>query len=57
MDTGVGGSEITFAITDWGVDPEWGGSPVSISYSTQPRANWSVRWSMRSSPAACSGLM
>ena len=34
-----------------------GGSPISISYSTQARLYTSVRASRSRTPAACSGLM
>ena len=45
------------AMMAWAVAPVNGGSPVSISYSTQPRLYRSVRPSTDGSPEACSGLM
>jgi hypothetical protein len=35
--SGGGGAVRRFAITAWGVGPVYGGSPASISYTTQPR--------------------
>ena len=43
--------------TAWGVGPENGGTPLSISYSTQPSAYTSVRASTGWVPVTCSGLM
>ena len=54
--TGGGVYTKRFATTACAVDPVNGSSPVSISYSTQPSENKSLRPS-RSSPDACSGLM
>ena len=46
-----------FAISACGESPENGGSPVSISYTTQARLYSSLRPSRSFSPAACSGLI
>ena len=54
---GRGLSVTTRATTACAVVPVNGGSPVSISYSTQPRAYTSERAVISRSPIACSGLM
>jgi len=51
------GSLSFLAITICGVSPMYGGSPPSISYSTQPSEYKSERPSRSWLPAACSGLM
>ena len=53
----LGDSVTTRATTAWAVEPVNGGSPVSISYSTAPRAYTSDRAVISRSPIACSGLM
>jgi hypothetical protein len=54
---GLGLSVITRATMACAVEPVNGGSPVSISYSTQPRAYTSARAVISRSPMACSGDM
>ena len=51
------GSLSRLAMIAWAVGPVYGGSPASISYSTQARLYWSVRPSSLGSALACSGLM
>src|SRR5438132_421925 len=55
--SGRGSSDRTWAKIAWAEGPVNSGRPVSISYSTTPRAYTSVRGSCFCSPAACSGLM
>jgi hypothetical protein len=52
-----GSSVITRAMIACAVGPVNGGSPVSISYSTQPSAYTSLLAVISRSPIACSGLM
>ena len=54
---GRGDSVTTWATIACAVEPVNGGSPVSISYSTQPSAYMSERPVISRSPMACSGLM
>ena len=55
--TGTGVSIAWRAIVARTPVPANGGSPASISYSTQARLYWSVRPSTPLSALACSGLM
>src|SRR5213592_4444024 len=55
--SGAGGSLKCLATMARALSPENGGSPASISYTTQARAYSSHRPSSSRSPAACSGLM
>jgi hypothetical protein len=52
-----GGSVNRFMIIACIVGAENGGSPASISYSTEPSEYTSLRASSARSPEACSGLM